>query len=56
MDDPQFYRPVIAEQCEIIGNKHLPDGCKIICFPDQEGDIIVLFASTGMEEEEWQYR
>ncbi|MEC0167132.1 response regulator transcription factor [Paenibacillus graminis] len=54
MDDPQFYRPVIAEQCEIIGRTHVPDGCEIICFPDQEGDIIVLFASTGREGEEWQ--
>lgn len=55
MDDPQLYRPVIAEQCEIIGRNQLPHGCEIICFPDQEGDIIVLFASTGMEEEEWKF-
>lgn len=54
LDDPQVYSPLIAEQCEIIGRNQLPYGCEIICFPDQEGDIIVLFASTGMEEE-WQY-
>ncbi|KWX69855.1 response regulator transcription factor [Paenibacillus jilunlii] len=56
MEDPQFYRPIIAEQCETIGRQHVPDGCEIICFPDQEGDIIVLFASTGREGEEWQYQ
>ncbi|MNI47720.1 HTH-type transcriptional regulator YesS [compost metagenome] len=54
MEDPQFYRPIIAEQCEITGRTHVPDSCEIICFPDQEGDIIVLFASTGREGEEWQ--
>ncbi|OKP94264.1 response regulator transcription factor [Paenibacillus sp. P46E] len=55
MEEPQLYRPIIAEQCEIIGGEYVPDGCEIICFPDQEGDIIVLFASTGREEEEWEY-
>ncbi|MNO43677.1 putative response regulatory protein [compost metagenome] len=54
MNDPQFYSPLIAEQCEIIGRNQLPDSCEIICFPDQEGDIMVLFTSTGMEGEEWQ--
>ncbi|GGF90838.1 DNA-binding response regulator [Paenibacillus albidus] len=56
VNDPQLYRPKIAEQCENIGNEQLPDGCEIICFPDQEGDIIVLFASSSLEGEEWQHK
>ncbi|NEU62280.1 response regulator transcription factor [Paenibacillus sp. ALJ109b] len=54
-DDPQMYLPGIAEQCEQIGNKYLPDGCGVICFPDQEGDIMLLFVSAGTEgSAEWQ--
>lgn len=54
-DDPQMYLPGIAEQCEQIGNKGLPDGCGIICFPDQDGDIMLLFVSSGTEgSDEWQ--
>ncbi|MFE6078457.1 response regulator [Paenibacillus sp. NPDC057886] len=54
-DDPQMYLPGIAEQCEQIGNKDLPDGCGVICFPDQEGDIMLLFVSDGTEgSAEWQ--
>lgn len=56
-DDPQMYLPGIAEQCEQIGNKGLPDGCGIICFPDQDGDIMLLFVSSGTEgSAEWQFQ
>lgn len=54
-DDPQMYLPGIAEQCEQIGNKGLPDGCSVICFPDQDGDIMLLFVSAGTEgNDEWK--
>ncbi|MCL6602816.1 MAG: response regulator transcription factor [Paenibacillus sp.] len=55
MNDLQYYEPKIAEQCEVIGSNHLPDGCEILCFPNQEGDIMVLFASSGIGGEEWQH-
>ncbi|MFC9709241.1 response regulator [Paenibacillus sp. NPDC056933] len=54
-DDPQLYLPGIAEKCELLGNKDLPDGCGVICFPDQEGDIMLLFVSASTEDhDEWQ--
>lgn len=51
-----FHAPMIADQCEKIGQEQLPEGCELICFADQDEDIVVLFASSGMEGEEWQHR
>jgi two-component system response regulator YesN len=54
-DNSQLYRPGIAEQCEGVGNTEVPDGCGVICFPDQEGDIIVLFLSSEVDgDDTWQ--
>ncbi|MDN4599620.1 response regulator transcription factor [Paenibacillus sp. F6_3S_P_1C] len=54
-NDPQIHLAGIAEKCELLGNQGLPDGCWVICFPDQEGDIMVLFVSARTEDrDEWQ--
>ncbi|MGP3784100.1 response regulator [Paenibacillus sp. 1A_MP2] len=56
-NDPQIHLAGIAEKCELLGNQGLPDGCVVICFPDQEGDIMVLFVSGLTEDrDEWQLR
>ncbi|MFB9331143.1 response regulator [Paenibacillus aurantiacus] len=44
----------LAELCERAGSAFVPEDGELICFPDQDEDLIVMLAGGGTEPDGWE--